>query len=263
MTNAQAFKALHEGPEILILPNAWNAGSAGLFASRGAKAIATTSSGVAWSHGYADGNHLPIDLHATTIKSIVRTVDIPVSADAEGGYSDDPAAVREIIARLLDAGAVGINLEDGAVTPDLMCAKIEAARQAGLDTGVDLYINARTDVYLRALAPGREVEETLERAQRYAAAGGDGLFVPGLIDAAALKIIAAETSMPVNAMASPGLPGAAELQEMGVRRLSAGGAIVEAAWGHAQRLADAFLAGNSDNLFDGALAYPDLNALYQ
>jgi 2-methylisocitrate lyase-like PEP mutase family enzyme len=259
---AATFRALHAGPALLILPNIWDAGSARLVASLGARAIATTSSGVAWAHGYRDGNYLPIDIHAAAIREISRAVDLPVTVDAEAGYSSDPAVVGEVITRLIDAGAVGINLEDGSDAPDLACAKIEAAREAAARAGVALFVNSRTDVFLRQLAPGREVDETLARAKRYAEAGCDGLFIPGATDAAAIRAIAAGTPLPVNVMARPGLPPLAELRALGVRRLSAGAAIVQAALGLVRRLSESFLAeGVSAQLFLGALPYPELNQL--
>ena len=180
---AERFHRLHrEG--LLVLPNAWDAGSARLIESLGAKAIATTSAGVAWSHGYPDGDTLPWPLLRATVADIARAVRVPVSADVEGGYSNDPAAVGETVAAVIEAGAVGINIEDGSGAPELLGAKIEQAKNAGERLGVKLFVNARTDVYLRGLATNeRRVEETLARAERYRAAGADGIFVPGLADA--------------------------------------------------------------------------------
>ena len=257
---ATLFHHLHQGPDVLVLANAWDAGSARLIESLGAKAIATTSSGLAWTHGYQDGDQLPIDIHAATVRDIVRAVSLPVTIDAEGGYSDDPKAAGAAVRQLVDAGAIGINLEDGGGSPELMCAKIVAIRAAA---GIDLFINARTDVYLRGLAPPeRRVEETLSRAVRYAAAGASGLFVPGATDAEEIRALAAGSSLPLNIMARPGLPSLAEMKALGVRRLSAGGAISQALWGQARILAADFLAsGPSDALFAGAMTYPDLNAL--
>lgn len=185
-TPAQTFRGLHaEG--LLVLPNVWDAGSARLVESLGAKALATTSAAVAWSHGYADGDFLPVRLLVATVASIVRVVGLPVSVDMEGGYADDPAAVGEAVAQVVGAGGGGINLEDGTGHPDRLCAKIEQARRAG---GA-VFVNARTDVYLRGLVPAdRRVEETLARARSYRAAGADGIFVPGLTEAAEIRTVA-------------------------------------------------------------------------
>jgi 2-methylisocitrate lyase-like PEP mutase family enzyme len=260
---AAVFRNLHQGPEVLVLANAWDGGSARLIASLGAAAIATTSSGVAWAHGYQDGDQLPVEIHAGTVRDIVRAVDVPVTVDAEGGYSDDLTAVGEAVRRLVDAGAVGINLEDGGGTPDLMCAKIEAVKRAAAGAGVDLFVNARTDVYLRQLAPPEErVAAALARGARYVAAGAEGLFVPGATDAEEIRALARGAGAPLNIMARPGLPSLAEMKALGVRRLSAGGAISQALWGRMRVLAAAFLAeGPTDALFQDAMTYPDLNAL--
>lgn len=260
--NAQVFRQLHtEG--LLLLANAWDAGTARVIESLGAKALATTSAGVAWAHGYADGDALPVKLLVATVAEITRVTKVPLTVDFEGGYSNDPAAVGEAIAAVIDAGAVGINLEDGAGEPDLLRAKIEAVKRTASRLGVDLFVNARTDVFLRGLAPKpRQVEETLARAERYRAAGADGLFVPGATDAADLRAIVSGTKLPVNVMAKPGVPSVSELQALGVRRLSAGSGIAQAVFGRTASLAAAFLReGATAPLGEGALPYPELNKL--
>ena len=257
------FHDLHrEG--LLLLPNAWDAGSARLIESLGAKAIATTSAGVAWSHGYADGDRLPVPLLAATVAEIARVVAVPVSADVEGGYSSDPAAVGEAVAAVIGAGAVGINVEDGTSEPDLLCAKIEQAKRAGTRLGVDVFVNARCDVYLRNLEPAdRRLDETLARAERYRAAGADGLFVPGLTDASAIRSIASTVPLPLNVLARPGLPPASELAAFGVRRLSAGSWVASASLATAATRATEFLrTGASERLAAGAMPYADVNALF-
>jgi 2-methylisocitrate lyase-like PEP mutase family enzyme len=258
----QIFRGLHQDG-LLILANAWDAGSARLIESLGARAIATTSCGVAWSHGYADGDFLPVPLLVATVAGIARAVKVPITADVEGGYSSEAAAVAETVAKVIDAGAVGINIEDGAGTPDLLCAKIEAARRAASRTGVALFVNARTDVYLRALAPAeRRVAETLARAERYRSAGADGIFVPGVMDAAEIRSITSGTPLPLNVMALPGLPAGPALAALGVRRLSSGGDLAQAAFGRVASLAADFLrTGASEPLAGGAMPYGEINAL--
>ena len=259
---ARAFHDLHR-QGLLILANAWDAGSARLIESLGAKAIATTSCGVAWSHGYPDGDFLPMDRLLQTVSSIVRVVRLPVTTDIEGGYSDDPAVVGENAARVIEAGAVGVNIEDGPAPVDLTCRKIEAMRSAADRLGVDLFINARTDVYLRGLAPeGARVEETLKRAARYREAGASGLFAPGVVVMEEIAAIAEGCALPLNVMARPGLPDARGLEALGVRRLSAGGDLAEALYFRLAALARDFLAdGASEPLAEQAMAYADLNRL--
>lgn len=259
---ATAFHDMHRGPELLLLPNAWDAGSARLIESLGARAIATTSAGVAWMHGYPDGNALPTPLVIATAAEIVRVVRVPVTVDIEGGYSDDPQAVGRLAGALIEAGAVGINLEDGGGTPDLLCAKIAQVRRVATELGVNLYINARVDVYLRGLGPeaGR-LAETCARAARYRDAGASGIFAPK-VEPAAIAEVARAVGLPLNVLTWPGLPAQAELAALGVRRLSAGSSIAEAILGHAARLTAGFLRdGRSEVSADGAMTYREANAL--
>lgn len=260
---ARQFRQLHASG-LLILPNVWDAGSARLIEKLGARALATSSAAVAWSHGYPDGDALPVPLLAATVAEIRRVVTTPLSVDVEGGYSSDVGSVGEAVARMVDAGAVGINIEDGTAPPDLLCAKIGSAKAAATRLGVDLFVNARTDVYLRGLVPAdRRVAETLERAERYRAAGADGIFVPGVTDSAEIRTLAQGVRLPLNVLARQGLPDAGQLQALGVRRLSAGSGIASAVFGRIAALARGFLdTGASGPLSDGAMPYAELNALF-
>lgn len=265
MTTATDFHALHAPGQLLLLANAWDAGSARLIESLGATAIATTSCGVAWSQGYPDGDALPVERVLAAIAAMTRVVRVPLTADIEGGYADDPARVGEVVKAVIGAGAVGFNIEDGSGAPELLAHKIEAVRSAGLQAGVSVFVNARTDVFLRGLVPdAARVEEVVRRAARYAEAGADGLFVPGIANPADIVAVVAATALPVNVMALPTLPGLVELKALGVRRLSAGGAIAEAALGTTRRLAAAFLAsGDCAGLRSGdGVGYGEMNALF-
>lgn len=259
------FRSLHDAADLLLLPNAWDAGSARLIESLGAKAIATTSAGVAWSRGYPDGDALPIEQLLATAREIARVVRVPLSVDIEAGYSDDPAAVASVVAGVIDAGAQGINIEDGAGSPELLCAKIEAARQSAARSGVDLFINARTDIYLRGLASGEAaVEAVVRRAERYRAAGCDGLFVPGLADGRAIAAVAGAIGpLPLNIMLVPGLPSLDLLRTQGVRRLSAGSAIAQAALGCVRQFASSFLAEGTATTQVAPLEYAAANRLFR
>src|SRR6185369_4891275 len=192
-TASDAFRRLHAPGELLVLPNAWDASSARLVEDCGARAIATTSAGVAWALGHPDGNALPPDALVPAVAAIARVIRIPLSVD-----------VAALVAAVRDAGAAGINLEDGAGTPDLLCAKIAAVKRA---VGDDVFVNARTDVYLRSLVPPAEaVAATIERGRRYLAAGADGLFVPYVQTPADMRAIAdAIAPAPLNVMAIPAL----------------------------------------------------------
>jgi 2-methylisocitrate lyase-like PEP mutase family enzyme len=261
----QIFRRLHEG-ELLVLPNAWDAGVARLIESRGAKAIATTSAGLAWANGYPDGDALPAAELLAATRAIARVIQVPLTVDIEGGYSDDPAKVAELAAAVIEAGAVGVNIEDGSGSTDLMCAKIEAVRRSAERAGVALFINARTDVYLRGLAKdGDKVGEVTRRAALYRAAGGDGIFVPGLSDAGEIEAVAAAVRpAPLNIMLVPGLPSHERMQALGVHRLSGGSAIAQAVLGLVGRMTDDLLAGRPSEaaMAEGA-DYGELNRLFQ
>lgn len=263
-TIARSFRQLHEGPELLLLANSWDAGSARVLENLGARALATTSAGVAWSNGYPDGGALPVDRLVATVRAITRAIQVPLSIDIEDGYSDDPSAVGETIAALLDSGVVGVNIEDGGGPPERLGAKIECAKKTAALAGVDLFVNARTDVYLRGLvAEGGRVEETLTRARRYRDAGADGLFVPKVVDRTEIHAIASSIGLPLNVLAWPRLPPASELFELGVRRLSAGSALAQLAFGRAAAAAAAFLSDPHFELrTDGALTFAEMNALF-
>lgn len=261
-TDAATFHALHN--DLLILPNAWDAASARVTQDAGAKAIATSSAAVAWSQGYADGHHFPPARLVTVIEDIARVVSVPITCDAEGGYSDDPKQAAENVRALIGAGAVGINLEDGKQPHELHLKKIEAIRAVASAEGVNLFINARTDVFLKQLAPAQQaVEETLRRAAGIKAAGASGLFVPGIFDAAQISVIVKDAGLPLNIMARPGVPKLAELRALGVKRLSAATSIYNAAMSSAIAAASAFLAdADSDALWAKRGTPPDYNKLF-
>jgi len=263
-SHATTFHALHRADQPLVLANVWDAGSARLIESLGATAVATTSAGIDWALGYPDGNRLPIARLAEVAASITRLIRIPLSVDFEAGYSDDPAAVGENIKPILDAGAVGINIEDGRDAPLRLAAKIERIKAVAASKGIDLFVNARTDVYLGALVPEpQRVAESLARGKAYQAAGADGLFVPGLIIRDDIEAVVTGTDLPVNLMAGPGLAGAKELAALGVRRISAGSGIAQRVWTQAARLAGDFLHdARLEPLGEGAFDYGRLQRLF-
>ncbi|MGQ6011820.1 isocitrate lyase/PEP mutase family protein [Serratia sp. IR-2025] len=259
--NAETFAQLHRQSQPLRLPNAWDAGSAMLIESLGAKAIATTSAGVAWSLGYRDGDKLPLEQHLASVAAMARVIKVPLSVDIEGGYSDGSNSMESVVTRFMDAGAVGINIQDGAGSPHQLAVKIAQARTAAECLGIKLYINARTDVYARALAPVEmRVSETLSRARLYAEAGADGIFVLGVTDPEDIREIAANTRLLLNVIAWPSLPAADHLSMLGVRRVSVGSWIPQTLWAHTAKLAADFLReGSADPLFNQAAAYGHIN----
>jgi 2-methylisocitrate lyase-like PEP mutase family enzyme len=261
---ARAFHALHQDG-LLILPNAWDAGSARVIEEAGAKAMATSSAALAWARGYPDGEALPIATLIAAVHEIVRTVRVPVSADIEAGYAHDPSTAGDFVERLIEVGAVGVNIEDGRDAPDLLCAKIERVRHAAERKGVELWVNARIDVYLRKLAEGDAAyDETIRRARSYADAGANSIFVPGAAEEPLIANLVRDISLPLNILAWPGLPDAATLKGLGVRRLSAGAGLGRASLGFTRSVAEGFLRdGRSEPFGEGPFANMSINALMQ
>ena len=265
MRHAETFRRLHQNTSPLRLANAWDAGSARLVEELGAQAVATTSAGVAWALGYPDGNRMPVAELARITANIVRTIRIPLSVDVENGYTDDAAGIEGNLRPIFAAGAVGINIEDGKAPPALLAAKIEQAKRTAATLGVDVFINARTDVYLQSLVPeDRRQDETIRRIKLYRNAGADGIFVPALTAPGAIGAIVASTDLPLNLLAWPGLPDAADLAKLGVRRLSAGSSIAAAAWQVVADLTNDFLeTGSSAGALKNNMPYGRLQDLFQ
>jgi 2-methylisocitrate lyase-like PEP mutase family enzyme len=264
---AETLRALHDNGT-LVLPNAWDAASAALIAQAGAAAIATTSGGVAWSAGRPDGHGLNRDEMAELVGRIARVVDVPVTADIEGGYGPSPDDVAVTVRAVVDAGAVGINLEDsyaaGGPLFDVpaQVERVRAARDEATATGLpELWINVRTDVYLFGIgeAEGR-LGDVLSRADAYLGAGADSLFVPGLIDLGTLGVLVKESPLPINVMVWPGAPTVAELAAVGVRRISVGTAIAQSAYGVAQRAAVELLTKGTYGALAGGLDFGVINS---
>ena len=228
---AERLRDLHRGPPVLVLPNAWDVASAVAFASLdGCRAIATTSAGVALALGYEDGERIPRDEMIAAVARIARAVDVPVTADLEAGYGD-PAGTAEAA---IEAGAVGLNLEDGLRPIEEHMTAIRAVRAVAESRGVPLVINARTDVFLHG---DGNVEEAVRRGNAYLEAGADCVYPIMLAEAETIGRLAAEIRGPINVLHRPGVPPVAELERMGVARVSVGAGLFRAALGHAEALA--------------------------
>jgi len=228
---AQRFAALHVKGDPLVLYNIWDAGSAAAVAKAGAKAVATGSWSVAAAQGFGDGQALPLELLETIVGRIAASVDVPLTVDFEGAYAAEPEGVTRNVARILAAGAIGINFEDqvvggeGLYPIDTQAARVAAARKAGDEAGVPLFVNARTDLFLKekdAARHGDLVAEALDRAAAYQDAGASGFFVPGLSDLVLLKQVCDGTALPVNGMKIAEAPTIGELAAQGVSRISHG-----------------------------------------
>ncbi len=228
---ARVFTELHRKGNPLILFNIWDAATARIVESLGAKAIATGSNAVAISHGYKDGEELPLELALANLRRVIATVDVPVTMDFESGYAVSPEDVQANVAKVIEAGAVGINFEDqiiggeGLYSIDDQCARIRAIRDLAERADVPFFINARTDIFLK-LAPSEHtdahLDEAITRARAFADAGASGFFAPGLRDAPRIARLCEASSLPVNILFLADAPAPDALAELGVARVSYG-----------------------------------------
>lgn len=251
---ADRLLSLHRGPP-LVLPNAWDVASALAVERAGAAAVATTSSGVAESLGYPDGEAIPPAEMFAAVARMAAAVSVPVTADVEAGYGLDPA---ELVSRLLDAGAVGLNIEDTSraggedrlADAGRQVELLSAIRNAAEAAGVHLVINARIDVFLRGSgSPAEGVEEALRRAHAYLDAGADCVYPIWLTDARTIRRIVAETRAPVNVLLRAQTPTFGELEAMGVARISVGGGLARHAMAYVEELARELVAGEGAGRF--------------
>ncbi len=228
---AEQFRSLHVAGNPLVLFNIWDVGTAKAVAAAGARAIATGSWSVAAANGYDDGERVPFEFVIANLKRIVSASELPVSIDLESGYAEKPVDVSRSIARVIEAGAVGCNLEDslpadGALRDPADNAKRIAQARAGAESvGIPFFINARTDGFLQTPRNGHDLallRAALERGRAYAGAGADGLFIPGLVDPGLIERAARESLLPLNIMKSAHAPSLAELAALGVARVSHG-----------------------------------------
>ena len=259
----QLFHALHK-PGPLALPNAWDVASALIVEAAGAKAVATTSAGVAWSLGAPDGNRVERDRVVDLVARIAKVVEIPVTADIESGFGRTADEVAGTVRAVSEAGASGVNIEDGldGVLRDIaeQAERLAAAREAA----PDLYVNARIDTYLRGIGePADRLEHTLERAARFLDAGASGIFVPGVTDLEIVTELAKGIAAPVNVLVGPGAPTVDELATAGVARMSLGSAVAEAAYAVARNAAEELLTRGTYSSVENGFPYGELNALFK
>lgn len=266
--SAQHLKALHHTGTPLLLPNAWDAGSAAIFAELGYAAIATTSGGVAWSLGYADGEQLPLDELLAAVRRMVRVVSVPVTVDFEAGFGAAPHAVAESVRALLDTGAVGMNLEDGVDHAYLRpmeeaAARIAAARQAADAAGIPAFINARVDNWIvGGDNPQATFDDAVRRARAYLEAGADGIYPIALANPDIIAKFCAVVNAPVNVGARVGLPNLAELGALGVARVSTATRLSMVAYSAVQDVARTLRSSEKFDVLDAALGYEALQQLF-
>ena len=266
---AELFRAMHSGPRLLLLPNAWDAISARVIAAAGFSAIATTSGGVAWALGYQDGEAAPWAEVVAATGRIARAVKAPVTADIESGFGDTPQAVARSIGEIIDAGAVGVNLEDGlrAVTPavrptDDAAARIRAAREAANAAGVPIVINARTDLYIKHIGDEQSrFDEAVARAQAYFAAGADCFYPISLHDPDTIRRLVKALDRPININVRAGILSVGELEGLGVRRASTATALPLLAMGAVRQVIEQMRATHRFDAVSPAMTHPEAQRL--
>jgi 2-methylisocitrate lyase-like PEP mutase family enzyme len=267
---AEKFRKLHHGPQMLLLPNAWDVASARILEECGHPAIATSSAAVAYSLGYPDGQRISRGEMLEVAGRIARATNIPVTADLEAGYGTTPKDMADTVKAAITAGIIGMNLED--VTGDdegslvdlpLQVEKIRAIREAASSAGVPFVLNARTDIYLMPIGPeATRFERTVERLRAYREAGADCLFAPGVYDLETIQKLVKAVEAPLNILANPACPPVAEMEKAGVARGSAGSGIMRAAMGLVQRIGKEMLESRScEMMFAGATPFIDLKRM--
>ena len=266
---AEAFRALHRGPHPLVLPNAWDVPSARVFEDAGFPAVATSSAGLMVSLGYPDGEEIPRREVAAVVGRIAQRLSIPLSADVVSGFGRTPSAVAATVRMVIEAGAIGINLEDlepsssGLYRSAFQVRKIKAVRQLATSLGIPIFINARTDALRHA--PGNESErlrEAIRRSTAYRDAGADCVYPMGLTDAGSISTFVQALGCPVNVMVRKGLPTVAELEALGIKRVSFGPSASYAALGLLKRASQEVLTrGTYGLLLEGAITFDELNLL--
>lgn len=269
---AERFRSLHNGPRMLVLANAWDVISARLFEAEGFAAIGTSSAGIAATLGYPDGERMSLQENLEVVRRIAAKVKTPVSADLEGGYDRSlEGAVRAALATI-EAGAVGVNIEDGTQDSEkpicevnFQAERIVAMRQAATGTGVPLVINARTDVFMvSGVSRSWRIDESVRRGNAYRRAGADCVFVPdmGDLDREAIAEMVAQIDAPLNVLAGGKMPPLPELEALGVGRVSLGPRAMRAGLGVLRRIArELRTSGTYENMNHDTLSYAEVNAM--
>lgn len=265
------FRQWHHETPLLVLPNVWDAASARIVAQAGSRAIATTSSGVAAALGYGDGQRIGRDLLVEVLARITRVVECPVTADIEAGYGDSIEEVLQTVKAVIATGAVGFNIEDSLHQQERALADIAyqveliaALRELATAMDVPFVINARVDVFLRAIgAPEERFAQTVRRANAYLRAGADCIYPIGILDRDVIANLVRAIDGPINILGSPRQPALHDLEQLGVARVSLGGGLMSALLGHLRAITgDVLERGDYTNLAADSLTGAEFGALF-
>lgn len=262
----KAFRKLHE-TGCFVMPNPWDIGGAQYLQSLGFKAIATTSAGFAWTRGMDDGG-ITREMALAHIAELSAAADVPCNADFEGGFADAPEAVAESVRLACETGVSGLSIEDYTgdmanplYAQDLAVARIKAARAAIDKSGGDVLLTGRSEGFIRGKP---DLEATITRLKAYAAAGADCLYAPGLSTKEQISaVVAAVAPKPVNILIGTPLPlTVKDIEALGGRRISVGGALARVAWGAVGRMAKEILEQGTFSGFAGGMPGAELNKLF-
>src|SRR5438094_6314503 len=267
-TRAEAFRNMHRG-RLLLLPNAWDVASARIIEESGFGAIATTSAGVAFTLGYPDGQRISRQEMLASVERIAAAVQVPVTADVEAGYGNRPEDAALTARAVIQAGAVGMNLEDATGQPEnalldltLQIEKINAVLEEARRSGGPIVLNARTDVYLLQVgAPERRYELALKRLAAFRDAGADCLFVPGVRKSETILRFVVDLQHQINILGGPGSPSIPELEKLGVARVSLGSALMRATLGLLRRMAEELKSSGTYRTMEAAPSHADVNRM--
>ena len=254
---------------MFVLPNAWDAGSAYIFEKQGFQAVATSSAGMAYDLGYPDGENICFDDLLYAVRKIAKRIDIPLSVDFERGYGKTVCEVKENAKKLLMAGAVGFNIEDGlpdgTLNPlDQQLDKIKDLCQLKQELDIDFVINARTCAYwLNVAGEEEKLQIAIERGNAFAEAGADCVFVPGAMDKTTVGKLTAGIKAPINIILNGVFHDYAQLEELGVRRLSLGSGPVRYIYGQTISLANHLYNGEIDEMLNSPFVYAEANAYFK
>jgi len=263
------FRQLHRGPRALVLANVWDVAGARIIQAAGFPALATTSAGIAFSLGYPDGQKISREEMIARIGRIARAVDVPVSADIEAGYGSAPQDAARIARELIEAGAIGMNLEDTSgdtertlLDVSVAVEKIKAARVAAAQLRVPMVVNARTDVYqLPGGEPQTKYDDALRRLRAYRDAGADCVFAPGLQDPETIGRLVRDVQCPVNILAVPGSPSIPELEQLGVARVSLGSGPMRSTLSLLVRMAEELKSSGTYHSLEGGVPHAEMNKM--